>query len=336
MQEQADTPDVERAWLEHPDALRQFINTRANYQALCDEVAYILQKRLAAKSVRYAAVTKRAKSLHSFAEKIARKSYKNPFDDVTDLAGVRVVFLYKQDRSVIEKVIQTEFEVLEKIDKTETRDADSFGYGALHYLVHIGKKSSGARYEDLKELVCEIQVRTVLQDAWAIFDQHLRYKQEADVPKVLRRKINSLAGLFETADDNFDQLSRDRQAYLKRVKSNISTHSKRTQPLDLDSFSEFLHNRFRSLPSGPPDFTSRSLQNLRKYGYKTFADLDDLLARTRSAREAMATEKPPPRSASQINRAIALDNPAYRQAGWKPSLRALFRKYDHLVKKGQK
>src|SRR5438132_7299305 len=116
MQEQADTPDVERAWLEHPDAVRQFINARANYQAICDEVAYILQKRLAAKSVRYAAVTKRAKSLHSFAEKIARKAYKDPFDEVTDLAGVRVVFLYKQDRSVIEKVIETEFEVLEKID----------------------------------------------------------------------------------------------------------------------------------------------------------------------------------------------------------------------------
>src|SRR5205085_1775887 len=159
-----------------------------------------------------------------------------------------------------------------------------FGYGALHYLVHIGKKSSGARYDDLKALVCEIQVRTVLQDAWAIFDHHLSYKQEADIPNVLRRKINSLAGLFETADDHFDQLNVERRKYLKRIKRTITGKAKSTQQLNLDSYRELLRNRFPTLPEGNAGFAARSLENLRSYGYNTFSDLDNLLARTQKAR----------------------------------------------------
>jgi ppGpp synthetase/RelA/SpoT-type nucleotidyltranferase len=34
--------------------------------------------------------------------------------DITDLAGVRVVYLYKNDRSPIERIIESEFKVLEK------------------------------------------------------------------------------------------------------------------------------------------------------------------------------------------------------------------------------
>jgi ppGpp synthetase/RelA/SpoT-type nucleotidyltranferase len=74
------------------------------------------------------------------------------------------------------------------------------------------------RYDDLKKLVCEIQVRTVLQDAWAIIDHHLSYKQESDVPKILRRKLNSLAGLVETAHDQFDQCGMNEKIIEKESK----------------------------------------------------------------------------------------------------------------------
>lgn len=198
--------EISKTWEERPDIIRSFIEARPQYEQLCAEVAYILKKRLDDGSIEYSAVTSRAKTLKSFAEKISRKQYESPLSDITDLAGVRVVYLYKADRHLIEKIIETEFDVIEKVDKVEEQEADRFGYGALHYLVHLGRKSSGARYDDLKGLICEIQVRTVLQDAWAIIDHHLVYKQESDVPKVLKRKLNSLSGLFETADDQFDRV----------------------------------------------------------------------------------------------------------------------------------
>jgi hypothetical protein len=43
MQSGTDNQDVELAWEEHPSALRRFIDARTNYEALCNEVAYILE-----------------------------------------------------------------------------------------------------------------------------------------------------------------------------------------------------------------------------------------------------------------------------------------------------
>jgi ppGpp synthetase/RelA/SpoT-type nucleotidyltranferase len=68
----------------------------------------------------------------SFAEKISRKEYDEPLAEVTDLAGVRLVFLYKNDQPQIEEIIESEFAVIEKVDKVDEQEADQFGYGALH------------------------------------------------------------------------------------------------------------------------------------------------------------------------------------------------------------
>jgi ppGpp synthetase/RelA/SpoT-type nucleotidyltranferase len=65
----------------------------------------------------------------------------------------------------LRELLNLSLRYLRKVDKLEEQEVDKFGYGALHYLVNLGRKSSGARYDDLKRLVCEIQVRTVLQDA---------------------------------------------------------------------------------------------------------------------------------------------------------------------------
>jgi hypothetical protein len=105
------------------------------------------------------------------------------------------------------------------------------------------------RYDDLKKLVCEIQVRTVLQDAWAIIDHHLSYKQESDVPKILRRKLNSLAGLVETAHDQFDQVRNEREDYRKRVKTDLTGDDAfLNQEANLDNLIEFLTSRFPNSP----------------------------------------------------------------------------------------
>lgn len=199
-------------WHNDPDLIRQFIERRPDYEQLCAEVAYILRKRLQSKNIEYSTVLYRAKTLNSFFNKLNRKKYSNLLTEVTDFAGVRVVSLYVSDLKLIEAIIQKEFDVVEKIDKLKEKTSDQFGYLANHYIVKLGRRSSGARYDDLKNLVCEIQVRTVLQDAWAIIQHHLVYKHESKVPKDIHRKLNSLAGLLETADDQFDNVRDKREA----------------------------------------------------------------------------------------------------------------------------
>lgn len=239
---------------------------------------YILKKRLSKANIEISSVTNRAKTLKSFLEKISRKTYENPFSELTDFAGVRVVFLYQSDLKKIESIIKKEFTVIEKVDKLNDKGIDKFGYGAIHYIVKLGKGTSGARYDDLKDLNCEIQIRTVLQDAWAIIDHHLVYKRESDVPSTLQRKLNSLAGLFETADDQFDSIRNEREKYLKDINESISTPAFLKSEMNLDTFTAYLKYKFPKLKIEYFDSqVGRIYDSISKMKFKTLNDLDKII-----------------------------------------------------------
>jgi len=331
----SEVDQLSRTWSENPDLVREFIDSRPQYEQLCSEVAYILDKRLDAQEIEVSAITCRAKSLKSFTEKLTRKNYACP-EDVTDIAGVRLVYLYKSDRSQIEKLIEAEFDVIEKVDKVEEQDEDRFGYGALHYLVHIGRKSSGARYDDLKNLICEIQVRTVLQDAWAIVAHHLSYKEESDIPKVLRRKLNSLSGLFETADDQFEQVRSERKKYQTSVKRKGKNESDfLSQEINLDTFKEFLKWKFPNKKiGGTVSHPGHILSRVHEFGYKRLSELNVIVDRTAKARDALAGNANHP-AAGEVAASLAFLHPDYRSNF---ALRNNFADYEHLIapKKGGK
>jgi putative GTP pyrophosphokinase len=206
------------------------------------------------------------------------ESYSNPREEVTDLAGVRIVYLYSNDFERIKEIIAKEFEVIEIVDKRSDRGIDKFGYVAVHFIVHLGEKSSGARYDDLKSLKCEIQVRTVLQDAWAIINHHLTYKREKDVPTPLLRKVNSLAGLLETADYQFDYIRSEREQYTEKVELSLATEQGSNQEINVDSIVAFLKDYFRDAETESSEkYISKILDNLDRKKYKTLKDLKNLL-----------------------------------------------------------
>lgn len=243
--------DSDSIWLNNPEMIKRFINQRPDYENLCDEAAYILKRELVKANIKFSSITSRAKTLNSFLEKIQRKTYLDPIREIMDFAGVRVVCLYIDDLTKVEKAIAEHFEILEKTDKLNDKAPDEFGYGAIHFVVKLGKTSLGARYDDLKHLVCEIQIRTVLQDAWAIIDHHLVYKNESNIPSVLREKLNLLAGTFESADEEFKSIRNERQKYLIDIeKSKISTEQFLNNELNLDSFLRYAQWKFPDLPTG--------------------------------------------------------------------------------------
>jgi len=243
--------DAERIWTERPEMIKCFLDQRPDYEKLCAEVAYILNRELNKECVEFSTITYRAKALNSFLEKIQRKNYRDPIAEVTDFAGVRVVCLYVDDMDKLEAIVAKHFEIVSKVDKLKDKRADQFGYGAIHFVVRLGKNFSGARYDDLKDLVCEIQTRTVLQDAWAIIDQHLVYKNESNIPTVLRSRLNDLAQKFELADDEFKQIRSEREDYLRDIeRSKDNSESFLENELNLDSFVRYAQWKFPDLPAG--------------------------------------------------------------------------------------
>ena len=123
--------------------------------------------------------------------------------------------------------IKKAFDIKEVEIKGEEQKVNEFGYESVHVLVKIPEscipKLEG-KYKNLKkisdEFVCEIQVRTILQDAWAEVEHELIYKSEfSPFDSPLRRKLASINASLALADITFQEI-RDYQKKLQRELDN--------------------------------------------------------------------------------------------------------------------
>ncbi|MDC8804175.1 hypothetical protein PRZ61_12055 [Halomonas pacifica] len=334
---------LDTIWRERPAEIRKYYELFPLHERLCSEVAFTLQHLLKGAEVEFAHVSSRAKTLPSFCEKLGRKNYKKPFEEVTDLAGVRVVFLYISDISKIERLIEGSFEIVEKVDKLHDQGEERFGYNALHYLVRVKPEYTGVSFNDVGHLICEIQVRTALQDAWALVAHHLSYKQEADVPKELRRKLNALSGLFETADDQLRSIRDARIQYQKDAKSRLfkSAENFLKQNINLDSLEAYLKWRFPERGDSSLESISSLLEEVQDLGYSTLAELDKTIDRALEAVLADEKKNPPTDGNGEptdyigvgvVRSGLAFVHDDYRQKLYHGIASEGFNEFRHLVK----
>jgi len=128
-------------------------------------------------------------------------------DYISDLIGIRIVCLYEDQIAVISEVLQQHFrtiEVTDKISAVESTD-DSFGYKGLHMDLALSDElSAQQKYRAYAKLPFEVQIRSLIQDAWSVLDHKIKYKKS--IPNDLRRRINVLSALFELADREFKEI----------------------------------------------------------------------------------------------------------------------------------
>jgi putative GTP pyrophosphokinase len=262
------------------------------YERLVEEVKYVLKAKLDAADIRAASLHGRAKNVDSFRAKIARKHYSIPLDEITDFAGVRVVCHYEADAAQIADAICGEFNVVEHVDKTLGLGVDKMGYGGAHFIVTLGSRYSGARYDGIGNLKCEIQVRTVLQDAWAMISDQLSYKNEESVPPRLQRDLKNVSALLEIAQRTFDNVREQRNAYVQEIQEKEKDPSSfLAQPLDYETLLAYTRWKFPDLPSSDK-LNLRFLQDLNKPAYLTLAHIDEAVERSKDAVEAYRQESP--------------------------------------------
>ena len=133
-------------------------------------------------------------------------------------------YIFSDDVDKIAKVIQDEFEVDEvnSVDKREILDPDRFGYLSLHYVIKLNdKRISLPEYKRFKDLKIEIQIRSILQHAWAEIEHDLGYKSKHSVPRKVRRNFSRLASLLELADEEFDKIREMLIDYKQIIKEEI-------------------------------------------------------------------------------------------------------------------
>ncbi|WP_100150293.1 GTP pyrophosphokinase [Snodgrassella communis] len=155
----------------------------------------------------------RVKDINSALAKIGRKNYTNPSKEMTDLVGVRFVVLIAEQINTISSIIENETEwdaLLSKdFEKDKSDNPNVFDYQSKHYEVRPKKpitvKFEGEEIIIPQEICCEVQVRSLLQHAYAELVHDNLYKSKGSVPNKAKREVAKSMALMETTDDLFNQ-----------------------------------------------------------------------------------------------------------------------------------
>ncbi len=186
------------------------------FEAFKDKILVLLKDLLLDEGIKIHQISSRIKSIESLSKKIDEKSEKyNAIEEITDIIGVRIITYLESEVDSISDLVVKEFIKDEEnsIDKRRLK-ADQFGYRSLHLVVSFSAdRCNLSEYKRYVGMKCEIQIRSILQHAWAEIEHDLGYKGENTIPDDYKRTFNRLSALLESADIEFDRLKTDLTNY---------------------------------------------------------------------------------------------------------------------------
>lgn len=144
-----------------------------------------------------------AKALHR------NKNYESPYDDITDKVGIRFVVLLTSDTPVIGKIIESQHGVMWTASKDKDfedqrkESPEHFTYESVHYVVFNFKKLEYNSVIIPPGIPCEIQIRTLLQHAYAEMSHDTIYKPQVKTDNLVKRYMARSMALVESADHFF-------------------------------------------------------------------------------------------------------------------------------------
>jgi ppGpp synthetase/RelA/SpoT-type nucleotidyltranferase len=163
-------------------------------------------------------ISSRTKEIESFAKKACAQhesdptspKYLDPCNEIEDLCAARIIVYTLSDLERVKEAIAKQFNLsAEGWDDKGARlvEKQTVGYRSLHAVVQLNStRNSLPEYVDFEGLKAEIQVRTVLQHAWAEIEHDIRYKSDLEPHKELFQRFAALAGLIEIGDREFEEI----------------------------------------------------------------------------------------------------------------------------------
>jgi putative GTP pyrophosphokinase len=220
------------------------------YENLAKLVDSLVRKILDNEGINYPSITNRAKEIDRYREKASKVKYTDPRSEIMDMAGIRIITYLDSDAKKVERIIKSNFEVIPEFsqDKSDELGPDRFGYNSIHCVCTLGKeRATLSEYRKYANLRFEIQIRTILQHAWAAFEHDRGYKKFRDVlPIGIRRRLAMVAGNLELLDWTFESISKEIDQYNSDVKKKTELGDLNT-PITSASLRAYLPQKFSKL-----------------------------------------------------------------------------------------
>jgi ppGpp synthetase/RelA/SpoT-type nucleotidyltranferase len=254
--------------------------------------------------INYLSVSGRTKSIASFAEKATRsldgvRLYTDPLREIGDQLGVRVITYVRDDVDAVADLLGDQVVVNDDRDLgRETASEGRFGYASRHLQIALdAARESQPAYAHLRGRNVQVQIRTVLQHAWAEFEHDIRYKGTVPVEHApdFDRRFTLAAGLLELADQEFATI-RDRLRGPVATAEPLEPVTPNDDPrLDARELAAFLAGQYADAGWSRADHYAWVSGLLLELGITSLDELGEVLRATDEAgiRERMDYRYPP-------------------------------------------
>jgi len=269
-------------------AVNSYLKVHPFWTSVASVTGRIIEEALRSRGIQVHSVQSRAKDPASFGKKASKPSdadplqpkYKDPMREITDLSATRVITFFPRTVEEIDTLLAQEFDVLERSDKAkDLLEEERFGYQSVHYLIRLNPaRANLAEYHQFAGAITEVQVRTILQHAWAEIEHDIQYKSSAAIPRDIRRRFMALAGMLELADREF-QAIQDKDAAINTA-AKVSVEQGKYSEVEItpNSLKLYLDRRIGGdgrMSEFSYDWTVRLVKRL---GFRTLAQIDDAIA----------------------------------------------------------
>jgi ppGpp synthetase/RelA/SpoT-type nucleotidyltranferase len=204
-----------------------------------------------------------------------RFKYERGLEQLQDLIGVRVIMFLEPDIADVATALKGQFHCREDDDKTSSqRRNGQIGYAGRHLILEVPTENVPVGCQTFIGERFEVQIRTVLQHAWAAFEHDIRYKGLAEANAEVDRAFTMASTLIELADAQFSAIN----DIVKRRQAESTAEFAANPATELTG--DILHDMLaRLLPEHPRSQTRQYDwlgDLLAANGVRTVADAEEL------------------------------------------------------------
>lgn len=183
--------------------IEDYSKFKDKYSRFAKSIAHLLEQLLDSSGIKFQHVAFRGKGIDKLKEKYIRQPelIDKPLEEIYDLAGSRVIFYLEEQIVLFVEVLKREFEIIDlKIRQDPT------GYNAAHIIIKLNdRRSKLVEYSEFSDLICEIQLTTVLFHAWSEINHDIIYKNDAETKKFSEKDMGFIEEKLKEIMHNYIQ-----------------------------------------------------------------------------------------------------------------------------------
>ncbi|MBE9914329.1 GTP pyrophosphokinase family protein [Paenibacillus donghaensis] len=168
-------------------------------------------------------VTGRVKRISSILEKAKRLNV--PMDQletgIEDIAGIRIMCQFVEDIRRVAEYIRKRKDLKLLYEKDYITNYKESGYRSFHMIVEYPVQTALGQ----KQVLAEIQIRTLAMNFWATIEHSLSYKYRESLPEEMRRRLQKAAEAAAILDNEMSSIREEILVAQKKFEddSNITS-----------------------------------------------------------------------------------------------------------------